>query len=90
MCNQIRAAALACVQGVGITRLMHYQVADGLADGRLNRILGDFEPANLPIQLVYPHPLQHSPRVRAFIDWAYPQLETMTPDPGSADARQHD
>ena len=81
VCNQVRAASQACVQGVGITRLMHYQVADELADGRLVRILRDFEPMDLPIQLVYPHSLQLSPRVRAFVEWACPQLERLTPDP---------
>ncbi|MBI6855500.1 LysR family transcriptional regulator [Pseudomonas cichorii] len=81
VCNQVRAASQACVQGVGITRLMHYQVADELADGRLVRILRDFEPVDLPIQLVYPHALQLSPRVRAFVEWACPQLERLTPDP---------
>lgn len=81
VCNQIRAASQAAVQGVGITRLMHYQVADELADGRLLRVLRDFEPADLPIQLVYPHSLQLSPRVRAFVEWACPQLERLTPDP---------
>ncbi|WP_313026796.1 LysR family transcriptional regulator [Pseudomonas lopnurensis] len=81
VCNQIRAASLACVQGLGITRLMHYQVADELADGRLVRILREFEPADLPIQLVYPHSLQLSPRVRAFVEWAGPRLERGMPDP---------
>jgi len=79
VCNQIRAASLACVQGVGITRLMHYQVADELADGRLVRILEDYEPADLPVQLVYPHALQLSPRVKAFVEWACPRLERVTP-----------
>lgn len=81
VCNQIRAASQACVQGLGITRLLHYQVVDELADGRLVRILRDFEPLDLPIQLVYPHSLQLSPRVRAFVEWACPQLEELTPDP---------
>ncbi|KRW61044.1 LysR substrate-binding domain-containing protein [Pseudomonas sp. TTU2014-080ASC] len=81
VCSQVRAANLACVQGVGIARLMHYQVADELADGRLIRILRDFEPEDLPIQLVYPHSLQLSPRVKAFVDWACPQLEKLTPEP---------
>ncbi|MCY1279148.1 HTH-type transcriptional regulator DmlR [compost metagenome] len=80
-CNQVRAASLACVQGVGITRLMHYQVVDELAEGRLVRILRDFEPMDLPIQLVYPHSLQLSPRVRAFVEWACPQLEKLIPNP---------
>lgn len=83
VCNQIRTATLACVQGVGIARLMHYQVADELADGRLVRILEAFEPADLPIQLVYPHALQLSPRVRAFVEWACPKLERLTPRPDS-------
>ncbi|WP_028240806.1 LysR family transcriptional regulator [Stutzerimonas azotifigens] len=81
VCNQIRTASLACVQGLGITRLMHYQVADELADGRLVRILRAFEPVDLPIQLVYPHSLQLSPRVRAFVEWAGPRLEKGVPDP---------
>jgi DNA-binding transcriptional LysR family regulator len=61
---------------------MHYQVADELAAGRLVRILREFEPMDLPVQLVYPHSLQLSPRVRAFVEWACPVLETVTPDPG--------
>ncbi len=81
VCNQIRTAILACVQGLGITRLMHYQVADELADGRLVRILRDFEPMDLPIHLVYPHSLQLSPRVRAFVEWAGPRFEGGVPDP---------
>ena len=81
VCNQIRTATLACVQGVGVARLAHYQVADELADGRLVRILEAFEPADLPIQLVYPHGLQLSPRVRAFVEWACPRLERATPSP---------
>lgn len=81
LCNQIRTATLACVQGLGIARLAHYQVADELADSRLVRILEAFEPADLPIQLVYPHALRLSPRVRAFVEWACPQLERVTPRP---------
>ncbi|MGK9065328.1 LysR family transcriptional regulator [Stutzerimonas chloritidismutans] len=80
--NQIRTASLACVQGLGITRLMHYQVADELADGSLVRVLKDYEPDDLPIQLVYPHALQLSPRVRAFVEWLCPRLEKGVPRPG--------
>ncbi len=58
---------------------MHYQIADELADGRLVRLLKDYEPKDLPIQLVYPHSLQLSPRVRAFVEWACPRLERVMP-----------
>ena len=80
-CNQIRAATLACTQGLGIARLMHYQVAQELADGQLVRVLRAYEPQELPIQLIYPHALQLSPRVRSFIEWVYPQLEQLLPNP---------
>lgn len=80
-CNQVRAAVLACIQGVGIARLMHYQVAEELSAGRLVRVLTDDEPPELPIQLVYPHTLQLSPRVRFFIDWLSPQLKQRLPNP---------
>lgn len=83
VCSQVRAASLACVQGLGVARLMHYQVADELADGRLIRILSAFEPEDLPIQLVYPHSLELSPRVKALVDWAAPQLQALTPDPAT-------
>lgn len=62
---------------------MHYQVADELANDRLVRVLEDFEPVDLPIQLIYPHSLQLSPRVRALVEWACPQLEKLVPDPCS-------
>src|SRR5690554_3167663 len=84
MCNQIRTAVQACVQGLGVARLMHYQVAEELADGRLERVLKDFEPMDLPIQLVYPHSLQLSPRVKAFVEWACPRLKRLTPNPDVA------
>lgn len=82
VCNQIRAANRACVDGLGITRLMHYQVAEELASGRLVRVLEAFEPADLPIQLVYPHSLHLAPRVKAFVDWLCPRLQALAPDPG--------
>ncbi|MCY0386670.1 LysR family transcriptional regulator [Robbsia sp. Bb-Pol-6] len=81
VCNQVRTASLACVQGIGVARLMHYQVAEELLDARLIRVLRDFEPVNIPIQLVYPHTLQRSPRVKVFVEWACRQLENLTPRP---------
>ncbi|MFF7710598.1 LysR substrate-binding domain-containing protein [Pseudomonas sp. NPDC007930] len=79
VCNQIRAARLACEQGLGVTRLLHYQVADALAEGSLVRVLRDYEPPNLPVQWVYPHALALAPRVRGFVEWAYPLLERVIP-----------
>lgn len=79
--NQVEAARLAGQQGLGIVRLFHYQVAEELADGRLVRLLTPFEPADIPIQMVYPHARLLSPRVRQLIDWAAPRLRAAIPDP---------
>lgn len=79
--NQIQVVSLACQQGVGIARLLHYQVASELEDGRLVRVLRDFELPDVPIQMVYPHARLLSARVRQFIDWAAPRLSAAVPDP---------
>ncbi|WP_374266887.1 LysR family transcriptional regulator [Zoogloea sp.] len=79
--NQVQVACAACVDGLGIARVLHYQVAEPLAAGQLVRLLRDFEPADLPVQIVYPHARLLSPRVRQFIDWMGPRLEAAIPDP---------
>lgn len=81
-CNQIRAVRLACVQGLGVARLLHYQAAEALASGELVRVLEAFEPQDLPVQLVYPHGLGLAPRVKAFVEWAAPRLQAALPRPG--------
>ncbi|PVZ20386.1 MULTISPECIES: LysR family transcriptional regulator [unclassified Pseudomonas] len=80
-CNQIRAVRLACVQGLGVARLLHYQAAEALASGTLVRVLEPFEPPDLPVQLVYPHGLALAPRVKAFVEWAAPRLKAALPSP---------
>lgn len=79
--NQAQAACQACVQGLGIARLLHYQVAEELADGRLTRLLREYETPDVPIQMVYPHARLLPPRVRQFIDWIAPRLSAAIPDP---------
>ena len=49
--------------GWGMTRVLSYQVAAAVAAGELEIVLEDFEPAALPIQVVF----QKSPRVPAKI-----------------------
>ena len=82
--NQVQVAAQAGIDGLGVIRLLHYQVADELADGRLVRLLAGFEPPDIPIQMVFPHARLLAPRVRRLIDWAAPRLRASIPDPGVA------
>jgi DNA-binding transcriptional LysR family regulator len=75
--NEIDALLAAACAGRGIARPLSYQVADELADGRLVRLLPDFEPEPLPVHLVVPS-ARHMPRpVRAFLDHAAVALSAL-------------
>ena len=68
------AALAAAVGGFGLTRLLSYQVADQLRDGQLETVLGDFEPAALPVHLVHREGRHASQKARAFLDLAIERL----------------
>jgi DNA-binding transcriptional LysR family regulator len=67
--NSVDAALDAATAGLGIVRLFSYQVADAVAQGRLVRILQDFEPPAAPIHLVRP-PGRAPRKVVLFIETA--------------------
>lgn len=75
------AAIAAVVMGLGICRLLSYQVADELAAGRLKIVLADFEEAPWPVHLVHRESKFGASKVRNFIDLlagelkAHPHLE---------------
>ena len=68
------AAVVAAVGGFGLTRLLSYQVADELHDGRLQTVLDDCEPAPRPVHLVHREGRHASRKVRAFLDLAIERL----------------
>ena len=72
--NQFDVAVDACLQGLGCGQFLCYQVEALIAAGKLKRLLVEFEPAPLPIHLVYPYGRYVSANVRAFIDMAAPRL----------------
>lgn len=61
-------------RGWGISRLISYQVAPYLSDGRLQLVLGDFELPPMPIHIVHQEGRMVSARVRAFVDFMAAQL----------------
>lgn len=69
MCNQVRASVDACVAGLGFGLFFSYQVMPWVERGELEIILSDFEPAPLPVSLVYPHTRLMATRVRTLVDW---------------------
>lgn len=67
--NQVDAALDACIRGLGCGQFLSYQVDAALREGRLKRLLKEYEPPPLPIHIVYPH-ARPSPNVRVFIELA--------------------
>lgn len=68
------AAIAAATLGLGLTRVLSYQVADALRDGRLVRVLAADEPPPVPVNLIYPGQGRLPMKTRAFIDLAVGQL----------------
>jgi DNA-binding transcriptional LysR family regulator len=66
--NSADAAIQYAEQGGGLTRVLAYQAADAIKDGRLRIVLAKFEPPALPIHIVYPTSRLLSAKVRTFID----------------------
>jgi DNA-binding transcriptional LysR family regulator len=72
--NTAEAAIDAALAGVGPTCLLSYQTDEHVRAGRLERILGPFEPRALPVQVVTPAGRFVRPIVRAFVERAVEAL----------------
>jgi DNA-binding transcriptional LysR family regulator len=69
------AAIDAAVAGLGLTRVLSYQMADAVRAGALKIVLEDFEPAPWPISLVHTGQGILPLKLRAFLDFAGPRLK---------------
>jgi DNA-binding transcriptional LysR family regulator len=68
------AAVWAASEGVGATRVLHYQCADGLRAGALRIILADFEVEPLPIHLLHAGRGALPSKMRVFLNFAADRL----------------
>jgi DNA-binding transcriptional LysR family regulator len=73
-CNQAAACVEACVAGLGFGMFISYQVRRQVEARQLKVVLADFEPAPLPVSIVFPHARLLPSRVRAFVDFAAGEL----------------
>jgi DNA-binding transcriptional LysR family regulator len=72
--NTAEAAIDGASAGLGVTRVLSYQVAQAVSDGRIQIVLSQYEPAPSPISLVHgPHGLTPL-KVRMALDFAAPRL----------------
>jgi DNA-binding transcriptional LysR family regulator len=72
--NSASAAVDSAVGGHGITRVMSYQAAEAVSDGRLIVLLPDHEPPPIPVHLVMSSARSGAAKQRAFVAFATPRL----------------
>jgi DNA-binding transcriptional LysR family regulator len=72
--NTTGAAIQAALAGLGVIRVLSYQVEEELRSGRLQVLLSEFSSEPLPINFVYAEPGPLPVKVRCFLDWAVPRI----------------
>jgi DNA-binding transcriptional LysR family regulator len=70
------AAIDAAIAGLGVSRVLSYQIADAIASGRLVTVLREFEPPRWPVSLVFAGQKLLPQKLRVFLDFAAPRLRT--------------
>ncbi|QTF08610.1 LysR family transcriptional regulator [Brenneria izadpanahii] len=74
VCNDGEAAHAMSLAGMGIVLKSFLDVADDLASGALVQVLPQHAVSAAPLNAVYPHGHQVTPRLRAFIDYMAARL----------------
>jgi DNA-binding transcriptional LysR family regulator len=72
--NSAEAAIDASAAGLGITRVLSYQVAAAQRSGALVRVLEPFETAAVPVNLVFDGQGGRPAKLRAFLEFVTPRL----------------
>jgi len=72
--NTAEAAVDAAVAGLGVTRLLSYQADAALRARQLRLLLRRFEPAPIPVNLVWDGQQRVTSKLRTFLDFAAPRL----------------
>jgi DNA-binding transcriptional LysR family regulator len=62
------SAARAAIAGLGVTRLLSYQVAEPLKTGQLKILLSEYEAPPVPVHVVHREGRYSSARIRSFVD----------------------
>ncbi|OYY65106.1 LysR family transcriptional regulator [Sphingomonas sp. 28-62-11] len=73
--NTADAVIDAASAGLGIARVMSYQAAAAISDGRIRTILRDFSPDPIPVSLVHQRQRVQPLKRRAFLDFVVPRLK---------------
>jgi DNA-binding transcriptional LysR family regulator len=76
--NTAEAAIAAAMLGVGLVRVLSYQVADAMKRQALEVVLQTYESAPLPVSLVHKGQTPLPLKLRAFLDFVAPRLRERT------------
>lgn len=74
--NTAEPAIDAAIAGLGVTRVLSYQIAQVARAGLLSIVLQEFEPSPLPVSLVYAGGRLLPLKLRAFLDFAALRLKS--------------
>ncbi|WP_322105757.1 LysR family transcriptional regulator [Paraburkholderia sp. J41] len=72
--NTAEAAIDAALLGLGVARVLSYQVTNAVREGKLQLVLEDVEPPAWPVSLVHAGQAPLPLKLRAFLDFAAPRL----------------
>jgi DNA-binding transcriptional LysR family regulator len=72
--NLGESAVVAAAAGGGIVRVLSYTVDSLLESRTLVTLLEEYEPASIPVNIIYPSQRQVPLKLRAFLDFATPRL----------------
>jgi DNA-binding transcriptional LysR family regulator len=72
--NTAEAAIDAAISGLGLTRVLSYQIAAACDAGHLMTVLKAYEPPSVPIHLVFDGQGALPLKLRAFLDFAAPRI----------------
>lgn len=67
--NNAEAYTAACLAGLGIIQVPEVGVRQLVQQGRLVKVLPQYQPAAMPVSVLYAHRRQLSRRLKVFIDW---------------------
>ena len=72
--NTAEAAIDGAAAGLGVTRVLSYQVAQAVSDARIHIVLADYEPAPSPVSLIHAGRGLTPLKVRMALDFVAPRL----------------
>jgi DNA-binding transcriptional LysR family regulator len=72
--NTAEAAIDGAAAGLGVSRVLSYQVAQAVLDGRIQIVLAEYETAPAPLSLIHGSQGLTPLKVRMLLDFAAPRL----------------